>query len=104
MAARDHQADAGIDLPIGMRELAGVKVAFEVIDGDERNSQRECQCLGGGQPDDKCPDQPRPRRHGDRAQIAGAIPARRRASSIMGKIWRTWARDAISGTTPPYRP
>ena len=30
-------------------------------------------------------------------------PARRRASSIIGRIWRTCARDAISGTTPPYR-
>ena len=31
----------------------------------------------------------------------GVTPALHRASSIIGKIWRTWARDAISGTTPP---
>ena len=28
-------------------------------------------------------------------------PARFRASSIIGRTWRTCARDAISGTTPP---
>ena len=79
-------------------------MALEVIDGDQRDLQRQRQRLGGRQPDDQGADQPGPRRHGDRAQIGAVMtPARRRASSIIGKIWRTCSRDAISGTTPPYR-
>ncbi len=39
MAPGDHQPDAGIDLTVRMRELAGVEMAFEMIDGDERNSE-----------------------------------------------------------------
>ena len=104
MPARDDQADAGIDLAVGIGELAGVEVAFEVVDGDQRDVERQGQRLGRGQADDQRPDQPRPGRDGDRAEVAERRrPARVRASSITGRICRTCAREAISGTTPPNR-
>ena len=101
VAARDHQSQAGINVPVGIGELAGVEMALEMIDGDQGDLERQCQRLGGGQPDDQGTDQSGLRRHGDGAQVAGVTPALRRASSIIGRICRTWAREAISGTTPP---
>ena len=70
MAARDDQPQARVDLPVGMRELAGIKMTLKMIDRDQRNSKHERECLGGGQPDHERADQPGPRRHGDGAQIS----------------------------------
>ena len=70
VAAGDHQANARVDLAIGKGELAGVEVAFQVIDRDERNVERQGQRLGRGQADDQGPDQARPRGDGDHPQVA----------------------------------
>ena len=69
VSPRDDQADAREDLAIGIRELAGVKMTFEVVDGDQRDLECQCQGLGRGQPHDEGPDKPGPGRHRHRPQI-----------------------------------
>ena len=49
--ARDDQADAGVDRPIGIGELAGVEMAFQVIDRDQGQIESQGQGLRGGQAD-----------------------------------------------------
>ena len=70
MAPGDDQADAGVDLAVGKSELAGVKVAFQVVDGDKRDVEREGQRLGRGQSYHEGADQPRSRRDRDHSQVA----------------------------------
>ena len=65
--ARNDQSDARIDLAVGIGELAGVKMAFEVVDGD----QAGCRVPAPG---------PWPRsvpRPGHRPAPAGSRPRRR---------------------------
>jgi len=44
-------------------------MGFEMIDGDQRLSRRECQCLGGDEADHDASDQPRTRRRRDRVEV-----------------------------------
>ena len=81
VSSRDHQADAGIDLAIRVGELAGVQVAFQVVDGDQRDVQRHRQGLGRRQADDQGTDQPRAGRDGDRVQVA-----ERHAGPVQGLV------------------
>ncbi len=53
--------------------------------------------------DEERADEPRPARHRDRVERAGATPARESASSTTGITCTTWFRLASSGTTPPQR-
>ncbi len=39
MAARDHQSQAWIDVAVGIGKLAGVEMAFEMVDRDQRDTQ-----------------------------------------------------------------
>ncbi len=55
--ARDDEADARVDRLIGVGELAGVKMPFQVIDGDQGHVESQGQRLRGGQPDHECTDQ-----------------------------------------------
>ena len=89
MPARDDQADAGVDRLIGIGELAGVKMAFQVIDRDQGQIERQGQGLRGGQTDHERTDQARPGRDGDHSQVFERDPARRKASSIIGSTCRT---------------
>ncbi len=102
MPSGNDQARAGVNVAIGIGELARVKMTFQVIDGDERDLECQRQRLRRRQS----------RRQGHRPARAGSppppprdraseTPAVRRASSIIGRTWRTCSRDAISGTTPP---
>jgi len=38
---RHDQPDAGVDLGVGIGELAGVEVPFQVIDRDQRHVERQ---------------------------------------------------------------
>src|SRR5689334_24859271 len=50
------------------------------------------------------PTSPGPRVTAMPSTSPSATPARPRAASITGRMFRTWWRDASSGTTPPYGP
>ena len=74
---------------------------LDVVDINERDIERESQRLGRGQPHQQRSDETRPAGDGDGGEFVEAHAGDRSASSIAGMIRRTWAREAISGTTPP---
>ncbi len=101
--AADDQADAGKD--VAARAPAGRRrVRVQVVDRRPAACQRQAQRLGGGQADQQRAGQAR---RGWRRQPRRGRPAQRRpcasASSMTGRMRSTWAREAISGTTPPKR-
>jgi hypothetical protein len=57
MSAGHDQPDARVNLPIGERQLAGVEMPFEVIDGNKRYVEGEGKRLRHGETDDERPDQ-----------------------------------------------
>ena len=65
MAAGDDQANARINISVRIRELAGVEMSFEVIDGDERHVERQRQRLCRSETDDQGPHQARTGRDRD---------------------------------------
>ncbi len=81
MAAGNHQSDARIDLSIGIGELTGVEVPFQVIDGDQWDLQSKGQRLGGRQADDQGPHQT-----GSRGDRNGTQVAERDARSTQGFV------------------
>ena len=103
VAAADDQAHARKHFFIA-GEPASVDVGLEVVDGQERNSPGQANCLGGYES------------HEQGAGQAGRIGNRHgidvfqsKAGFVQGFVdygqdaLRTWALEAISGTTPPKR-
>jgi hypothetical protein len=72
-----------------------------MVDRDQRLAGRQRQPLGRDQPDHHAADQARPGRRGDRVDLARRTPASASTSSTSRGRISTWARAAISGTTPP---
>ena len=61
-------------------------MALQVINGDQRNSQRQCQYLGGGPiPTTSAPTSPGWVATATASRSLGVIPSPRTASSIIGK-------------------
>ena len=99
--ARDEEEQIGEADAVG--EPRRQRMALEVVDGEQRLAGDERQRLGGGQPDDA-------RRRSAPGPAAAAMPSRSaklQAGLVHGaratsrSITSTWARAAISGTTPP---
>ena len=71
MSAADDQADAGEDVP-PRREAAGVDVAVDVVDAEQRDIERQGQHLGRADADQQRADQPRRVVDGDAADLSEA--------------------------------
>ena len=100
VSARDEQQQ--IRKAQAMGEARVSACAFEMVHGDEGQPARKGDGLAGGDADDQPADQPRPRRGGDAVDLVEAeTPASVSASAIRTSSSSTWARAAISGTTPP---
>jgi hydroxymethylbilane synthase len=85
MPARDQQQQIGeAELRIGQHRRE--RMAFQVIDGDQRLAGRERQALGGDQPDHDAADQPGAGGRGDRVDL-GQLDARlgKRAGDEIGQ-------------------
>ena len=80
----------------------GERESPESKDADERAVDRE-RALAAVRPTTSAPTSPGRVATATAPRSASDTPATRRASSIMGKTWRTCSREAISGTTPPKR-
>ena len=100
MAAR-HQQQQIREIEVGIDQARAERMAFEMVDRDQRLARRQRQPLAGEQRDHHPADQARPAV----AAIASTSPIDILASA---STWRmrpgrisTWARAAISGTTPP---
>ena len=82
----------------------GVEVALEVVDGHERHVPHQREGLGRADADEQRADQARARRWRPRRRPRRRPrPASTSASATTGVSSSTWARLAISGTTPPKR-
>ncbi len=80
MPARDEQQQIG-KFQIRVGQTRAERMAFEVIDRDQRLARRMRQRLAGDEPDHHPADQPRPRRRRDRIDIGqrnASIGQRRR--------------------------
>ena len=99
--ARHEQHDHR-QVDVGVLEEAGVQVGLEVVHRHERHVPHQGQRLGGADADEQRADQTRAVGGGDRVDVAVArTPASTSASAMTGVSSSTWARLAISGTTPP---
>ena len=72
-----------------------------MIDRDERLAGRKRHALARHQPDQDAADEARPGRGGDAVELAGADAGLRERAGDQPIEISTWARAAISGTTPP---
>ena len=72
-----------------------------MVDGDQRLSARQRQRLAGDQPDHDAADQARPGGGGDRVDVGEGHAGVGQRARDHGSSASTWARAAISGTTPP---
>ena len=102
MAAADDQADRRKDVDAAC-QAAGVDVRVEMIHGHERDVERQAQRLARRRPTSSEPARP--------GVVATAIAStlvelRRGMTQRLVDHWEQasmWAREAISGTTPPKR-
>ena len=83
MAARDQQQQHRETASVGSASRGRQRVAFEVIDRDQRLVAGHRQRLGGDKPDHDSADQPRPGGRGDRVD---SRPASRPASASTAAI------------------
>ena len=78
------------------------RVAFEMVDGEQRLAGRRGDRLGRHQADHQAADQAGTGGGGDGVDVGQAArPPRASAAAMMPSSASTWARAAISGTTPP---
>ena len=100
MPARDEQQQIGkVELRIG--QPRGQRMALEMVDRDQRLVAGHRQRLGGDQPTITPPISPGPAVAATASTSASSTPASASTPSISGGSISTWARAAISGTTPP---
>ena len=85
----------------GIGQPAGVHVALEVVDADQRLVVDPGQRLGEVDPDEQRPGEPGAVGDRNAVHVGQSTPAVARASSRTGTIQRRWARAATSGTIPP---
>ena len=108
VAAR-HEQHHERQLEVGLLEQRRVEVGLEVVDGDERHVPGQRQRLGRGHADEQRADQAGAVGGGHRVDVAVPVaaevrsdrPASTKAWATTGTSRSTWARLAISGTTPP---
>ena len=111
VADAEHRDDLGVpaggeEQAIGKRravgEPRGERVRLEMIDRDQRLLADQRDRLGGGEADDHAADQSRSGGGGDAVEVGeAALPASAIALAMIMSSASTWARAAISGTTPP---
>ena len=105
-----HRDDLGVpaggeEQAIGKRRAVGQprgqRMRFQVVDRDQRLVADERDRLGGGQADDDAADQAGAGRGGDAVEPSNVTCASAIALAMTRSSASTWARAAISGTTPP---
>ena len=84
-----------------LRQTRGQRMRLEVVDGDEGLAARQRHALARHQPDQHAADEARTRRGRHAIEVLGRNFARFSARAISKSMISTWARAAISGTTPP---
>ena len=99
MAAGDQKQEEGIGQVGG--QAGGDRVTLQVIDGDQRPAERQGHGLAEGEADHHPAHQARTGGGGDGVRPEGVTPASAIARPAMASMVSTWARAAISGTTPP---
>ena len=100
MSAGDEQQEIGEAEAVG--ETGGKRMRLQMIDGDEGEPEPERDGLARDHADDQPADQARACRRGDAVDSLEAEPRfGERLEAIAASIRSTWARAAISGTTPP---
>ena len=100
MPAGDKQQQIR-EVEVGIGEARRQRMALEMVDRDQRLARRERQALAGEQRDHHSADQARARGRGDRIDVGIDISASASTLPIRPGRISTWARAAISGTTPP---
>ena len=76
-------------------------MGLEVVDGDEGHVPRSASALAAVTPTSSAPTSPGPTVAATASMRASSMPASTRAWATTGMSSSTWARLAISGTTPP---
>jgi hypothetical protein len=99
VAAGDQEEQIRKRQPVG--QPGGERVALEVVDGDERLAGGERDRLGVVSPTSTPPIRPGPAVAATRRCRRTKGPPRAGAATTTPSSASTWARAAISGTTPP---
>ena len=100
VAARDQQQQVGRQQPLG--EADGERVRLQVVDRHQRQAVHQRDRLGRRDADQQAADQAGPGRHRHRIEARQADAGMRaRPRPMISSRHSTWARAAISGTTPP---
>ena len=98
-------AAGGEKQAIGKRQRAGQprrqRVGLEMIDRDQRRVVHHRDRLGCGEAHDDAADQAGAGGGGDRGKLRKADACFLHRAATMPSSTSTWARAAISGTTPP---
>jgi hypothetical protein len=84
-------------------QLVDGDVRGQVVDAVQRLVQRQRVGLGRGEPDQQRAGEPGPAVTATASMSEAAMPASARARCTVGTMASRWAREAISGTTPPKR-
>ena len=100
MAAGGEQQQIGEADAVG--EPRGERMGLEMVHRHQGLAGDERDGLGGGEPHQHAADQAGAGRHRDAVEILdGAVRVLQRRATTRRSMTSTWARAAISGTTPP---